>query len=135
MKAVLNNKVIAESDDIVENGGYQYFRALRCGLSGSRRREDGVDRECPHGVQFYDVVLDGVRHDRAAWSYEAPRPAMHRSAGASGSGRTWRCAKAWGRSLACCAEQSGCLVTCGPDTASECWPSCVSDTQIRCDNA
>jgi uncharacterized protein (DUF427 family) len=25
MKAVLNDNVIAESDDIVENGGYQYF--------------------------------------------------------------------------------------------------------------
>jgi uncharacterized protein (DUF427 family) len=34
------------------------------------------DLECPHGVQFYDVVIDGVRHDRAAWSYESPRPAM-----------------------------------------------------------
>jgi uncharacterized protein (DUF427 family) len=27
-----------------------------------------------HGVQFYDVVIDGVRHERAAWCYEAPRP-------------------------------------------------------------
>ena len=42
------------------------------------------DRECPHGVQFYDVVLDGVRHDRAAWSYEAPRPAMQSVGGRFG---------------------------------------------------
>jgi uncharacterized protein (DUF427 family) len=35
------------------------------------------DRACPHGVQFYDVVIDNERHPRAAWSYEAPRPAMH----------------------------------------------------------
>ena len=27
-----------------------------------------------HGVQFYDVVIDGVRHERVAWCYEAPRP-------------------------------------------------------------
>jgi uncharacterized protein (DUF427 family) len=27
-------------------------------------------------VQFYDVVVDGKRHARAAWSYEAPRPEM-----------------------------------------------------------
>ena len=34
------------------------------------------DLECPHGVQFYDVVVDGVRHARNAWIYEAPLPAM-----------------------------------------------------------
>ena len=38
------------------------------------------DHACPHGVQFYDVVLDGARHPRAAWSYEAPRPAMRQVA-------------------------------------------------------
>jgi len=27
-------------------------------------------------VQFYDVVVDGKRHLRAAWSYESPRPEM-----------------------------------------------------------
>jgi uncharacterized protein (DUF427 family) len=32
------------------------------------------DRACPHGVQFYDVVIDGVRHARNAWVYERPRP-------------------------------------------------------------
>jgi uncharacterized protein (DUF427 family) len=34
------------------------------------------DLECPHGVQFYDVVVGGRRHARAAWSYEAPQPKM-----------------------------------------------------------
>ena len=42
------------------------------------------DLACPHGVQFYDVVIDGVRHERAAWSYEAPRPAMKQVAGRFG---------------------------------------------------
>jgi uncharacterized protein (DUF427 family) len=37
-----------------------------------------ADQACPHGVRFYDVVVDGVRHPRAAWSYEAPRePLRH----------------------------------------------------------
>ncbi len=36
------------------------------------------DLECPHGVQFYDVTIDGKRHPRAAWSYERPRPSMAR---------------------------------------------------------
>jgi uncharacterized protein (DUF427 family) len=34
------------------------------------------DRACPHGVQFYDAVIDGVRHERVAWSYERPREEM-----------------------------------------------------------
>jgi hypothetical protein len=34
------------------------------------------DLECPHGVQFYDVVIEGERHRRAAWSYESPQPKM-----------------------------------------------------------
>jgi uncharacterized protein (DUF427 family) len=34
------------------------------------------DLECPHGVQFYDVVVDGVRHKRNAWVYESPQPKM-----------------------------------------------------------
>ena len=81
MKAVLQGHVIAESDDLVESGGYQYFPAT------ATRREwlekapkTASDHECPHGVQFYDVVIDGVRHGRAAWSYEAPRPSMQQTA-------------------------------------------------------
>jgi uncharacterized protein (DUF427 family) len=35
-------------------------------------------------VQFYDVVIDGVRHDRAAWRYEAPLPAMQSVGGRFG---------------------------------------------------
>ena len=31
-----------------------------------------------HGVQFFDVVIDGVRHPRNAWSYEAPQPRMQK---------------------------------------------------------
>ncbi len=27
-------------------------------------------------MQFYDVVVDGVRHARNAWIYEAPQPKM-----------------------------------------------------------
>ena len=77
MKATLNGQVVAESDDIVDVGGYAYFPegAVRLDwLAKSPKTAD--DLECPHGVQFYDVVLNGQRHERAAWQYEAPRPAM-----------------------------------------------------------
>jgi len=77
MRALLNGKVIAESDDTVECGGYQYFpsSAVRTEWLKKAPKTDS-DRACPHGVQFYDVVMDGVRHERCAWSYESPRPRM-----------------------------------------------------------
>jgi uncharacterized protein (DUF427 family) len=77
MKAVLEGKVIAESADIVEVGGYRYFprEAVQMPLL-EKAAKTPRDLECPHGVQFYDVVLDGARHARAAWSYEAPQPKM-----------------------------------------------------------
>ena len=77
MKAILKDRVIADSDDIVEAGGYQYFPPSAVHLEWLEKTEKTEsDRACPHGVQFYDVVIDGKRHARAAWSYESPRPAM-----------------------------------------------------------
>jgi uncharacterized protein (DUF427 family) len=77
MKAILKGHVIAESDDIVEAGGYQYFPRSSVRVERLEKAEKTEsDRACPHGVQFYDVVIDGTRHPRNAWSYEAPRPAM-----------------------------------------------------------
>ncbi len=77
MKAVIKGHLLAESDDIVESGGYHYFprSAVRMQLLEKAAKTES-DLACPHNVQFYDVVIDGARHARAAWSYEAPRPAM-----------------------------------------------------------
>lgn len=77
MKAVVEDSIVAESDDIVERGGYAYFPpgAVRLDWLEKAGRTPR-DLECPHGVQFYDVVVGGRRHARAAWSYESPRPAM-----------------------------------------------------------
>ena len=78
MKAVLKGRVIAESGDLVEQGGYFYFPSADVRLELLEKAEKTAsDRACPHGVQFYDVVIDGARHARAAWRYEAPRPAMN----------------------------------------------------------
>ena len=77
MKAVLEGHVVAESDDIVETGGYHYFPRSAVRLEWlDKAPKTESDRACPHGVQFYDVVIDGHRHPRAAWSYEAPRAGM-----------------------------------------------------------
>jgi uncharacterized protein (DUF427 family) len=81
MKAVVNNHVVAESDDLVETGGYQYFPPASVHLEWLQKApKTASDLECPHGVQFYDVVIDGVRHPRAAWCYEAPQPRIQQVA-------------------------------------------------------
>jgi uncharacterized protein (DUF427 family) len=85
MKATLHGRVIADSSDIVETGGYAYFPAGSVQLQWLEKSpKTARDLECPHGVQFYDVVLDGKRHARAAWSYEAPKPSMQQTAGRFG---------------------------------------------------
>lgn len=77
MKATLNGHVIAESDDIVESGGYAYFPPTATHLEWlEKAAKTESDLACPHGVQFYDALLDGKRHERAAWSYEHPKPKM-----------------------------------------------------------
>lgn len=77
MKAVLKDFVIADSDDIVEHGGYHYFPNADVRVEWLEKTEKTAsDLQCPHGVQFYDVVIDGKRHPRAAWRYEVPRPSM-----------------------------------------------------------
>ena len=74
MKATLKDKVIADSNDIVECAGYLYFPRSSVRMDWLERApKTASDIECPHGVQFYDVVIDGVRHARNAWSYEAPK--------------------------------------------------------------
>jgi len=81
MKATLEGRVIAESEDVVECDGYQYFPSSAVRLDWLERSpKTASDHECPHGVQFYDVVIEGERHPRAAWSYEDPHGSMQRVA-------------------------------------------------------
>ena len=77
MKATLAGRVIAESHDVVEAGGYVYFPRSAVRMEWLEPAErTASDRACPHGVRFYDVVVEGSRHARAAWSYEAPGAAL-----------------------------------------------------------
>jgi len=75
--ATWQGKVIAKSDKTLEVGGYRYFPrdTVRMDLLELTPKTPS-DLECPHGVQFYDVVESGSRSKRAAWSYEAPQPKM-----------------------------------------------------------
>ena len=85
MKASVDGHVVAQSDDIVACAVYQYFPCAAVRMDWLEKAEKTAnDLKCPHGVQFYDVVVDGRRHQRAAWSYEAPRPEMAQVAGRLG---------------------------------------------------
>ncbi len=82
MKATLNQHVVAESDDIKEHAGYRYFPAAAVRMDWlEKTAKTERDLRCPHNVQFYDVVIDGERHERAAWVYEAPLPAIRDKVG------------------------------------------------------
>jgi uncharacterized protein (DUF427 family) len=77
MKASVDGEVVAQSNDVIECRGYQYFPASAVRLDRLEKAAKTTDdRACPHGVQFYDVIVGGTRHPRAAWCYEAPRPEM-----------------------------------------------------------
>jgi uncharacterized protein (DUF427 family) len=85
MHATLNGTTIAQSGDIVKNGGYAYFPAGDTRLDLLEKApKTASDNACPHGVQFYDAVLDGQRFARAAWSYERPQPSMQEVGGRFG---------------------------------------------------
>ncbi len=77
MRALWQGQVIADSKETLEVDGYHYFprKAVRMDLLKVAPKTDG-DRQCPHGVQFYDVTDGKRRSDRNAWSYEAPGAAM-----------------------------------------------------------
>jgi uncharacterized protein (DUF427 family) len=73
MKALWRGRVIAESDRTLEVAGYTYFprETVRMDLLHAVPKTES-DLACPHAVQFFDVVSDVGRSERAAWSYEAP---------------------------------------------------------------
>jgi uncharacterized protein (DUF427 family) len=77
MQAKWQGKVIAHSDRTVDVQGYRYFPrdAVQMELLKPSPKTAG-DRECPHGVQFYDLVQGKTRSERAAWSYEKPGKGM-----------------------------------------------------------
>ena len=73
----MKDRIIAQSDDVVEEGGYHYFPLAVVRMEWLNKAPKAAsDHACPHGVQFYDVIIDGSRYERAAWIYEAPRPSM-----------------------------------------------------------
>jgi uncharacterized protein (DUF427 family) len=77
MRAIWHGQVLADSDRTIEVDGYVYFPRESVQLQHLRPSpKTASDRQCPHGVQFYDVASGQRQADRNAWSYEKPRGSM-----------------------------------------------------------
>ena len=91
MKASVDGRVVAESEDIGACHGYQYFprEAVRTDWLDKAEKTER-DLECPHGVQFYDVVVEASATS-ARPGHTRPRgQKWHRWRVASASGKTSR---------------------------------------------
>ena len=79
MRATWKGQVLADSDRTIEVDGYVYFPrdAVRMDLLRAAPKT-AADQQCPHGVQFYDVVAGKQTAARNAWSYEKPGAAMRK---------------------------------------------------------
>lgn len=73
MKAVWNNKTIAESDNTVVIEGNHYFPLESVAMEFFEPSE--MHTTCPWKgeASYYDVVVDGERNKDAAWYYPAPK--------------------------------------------------------------
>jgi len=87
MKAIWNERVIAESDDTVIVEGNHYFPvdALRREFFAPSDRKS----MCPWKgeASYYDVVVEDRRNEGAAWYYPDPKPA---AANITGRVAFWR---------------------------------------------
>jgi uncharacterized protein (DUF427 family) len=72
MQATLDGTVLAESDDTVVVEGNHYFPPDA--LNEAHLEPSDHRTTCPWKgeASYYDVVVDGNRHENAAWYYPDP---------------------------------------------------------------
>ncbi|MEX0987531.1 MAG: DUF427 domain-containing protein [Bacteroidales bacterium] len=75
MKALWNNKVIAESDDIVKVEGNSYFPAVS--VNKDYFKESDTKTVCPWKgtASYYHIDIEGDINEDAAWFYPDPKDA------------------------------------------------------------
>jgi len=75
MKATVGDTVLAESDSTVEVEGNQYFPPES--LNDEYLEPSDHRTTCPWKgeASYYDIVVDGERHENAAWYYPDPSDA------------------------------------------------------------
>ena len=74
MKAIWNNQVIAESDDIVNVEGNSYFPIES--VSRKFLLESDTETVChwKGKASYYSLQVEGEMNEDAAWYYPEPRP-------------------------------------------------------------
>ncbi|MBN2775862.1 MAG: DUF427 domain-containing protein [Prolixibacteraceae bacterium] len=75
MKAIWNNKVIAESDDIIKVESNSYFPIES--VNKEYLKESQVTSVCPWKgkASYYSLEVDGKTNKDAAWYYPEPKEA------------------------------------------------------------
>jgi len=75
MKAIWNDKVIAESDETVFIEGNHYFPVSS--VNQELLKESGTHSVCPWKgtASYYHLEVDGVENADAAWYYPTPSDA------------------------------------------------------------
>jgi len=75
MKAIWNNKIIAESDATVQLEGNSYFPADS--VNNEYLKSSQYQTVCPWKgtASYYDIVVDGETNNDAAWHYPEPKDA------------------------------------------------------------
>lgn len=74
-KAIWNDQVIAESDDLVNIEGNYYFPASD--IKSEYFKESDRQTVCPWKgtASYYTLEIDGNVNENAAWYYPDPKPA------------------------------------------------------------
>lgn len=78
MKAIWNNKVIAESDETVIVEGNHYFP--KSSIKSEYFKDSSLHTVCPWKGQasYFTVEVDGERNEDAAWTYAEPKKAAEK---------------------------------------------------------
>lgn len=78
MKAVWNNKVIAESDETVSIEGNAYFPPES--VNSKYLRDSSTETFCPWKGKagYYDIHVEGEINKDAAWFYKEPKKAAEK---------------------------------------------------------
>lgn len=74
MKAIWNNQIIAESDDIINVEGNSYFPEEALIKDYFTRSNTETICHWKGKASYYDLKVDGAINKDAAWYYADPRP-------------------------------------------------------------
>ena len=74
MKAIWNNQVIAESDNIIKVEGNSYFPIESVKKEFLKNSESETVCHWKGIASYYDLNVEGAINHDAAWYYSEPRP-------------------------------------------------------------